>query len=90
MPWIHRERMQSSVKDSQAKTHGPENHGKYEDMMATMFDVVSGSVHCSADQFAAQYGRSPFASGSNYDVFESQSPRAQNPDNYLTASVMSS
>jgi hypothetical protein len=85
MPWIHRERMQSSFKDEQVKTHGPQNHGKYENMMATLFDVVSGSVHSSVEPSIG--GRSPFASGSNYDVFESQSPSAQNPDNYLTASV---
>ena len=85
MPWIHRERMQSSFKDEQVKTHGPQNHGKYEDMMATLFDVVSGSVHCSADQYAARYGRSPFASGSDHDAFVQSNTRT---DNYVTASVL--
>ena len=85
MPWIHRERMQSTVKDPQASTHGPQNHGKYEDMMATLFDVVSGSIHCSADQYAAQYGRSPFINDTSRLI---QSNTAS--DNYLTASVMTS
>ena len=85
MPWIHRERMQSTVKDPQVSTHGPQNHGKAEDMMTTLFDVVSGSVHSSADQYAAQYGKSPFASGSDHDAFIQSNTQG---DNYVTASVL--
>ena len=83
MPWIHRERQQSSFKDPQVTTHGPQNHGKYENMMATLFDVVSGSVNTTADGTASG---SPYASGSSGDIFEPAHPFA--PDNYVTASVM--
>ena len=85
MPWIHRERMQSSVKDPQVSTHGPQNHGPSGDMITTLFDVVSGSVFTSHEQYAAQYGRSPFASGSNHDAFVQTNTQS---DNYVTASVL--